>query len=166
MEIPLGAEGVNDAIDDRRRAARSTGIRDRIGAVVFVLPEEPAIDGIKTEYPLPTGKLRALRRIVGHRPPVAEEVIDQIDAAIGHSRAGIAATDLGPPAGREPVGGEGGAEAGLAPLAVTLRATPLRPVVGPDRGHRHRQACHRRGEGAPDGTEKTTARGDDHGEIL
>ena len=91
MEIPLGAEGVNDAIDDRRRAARSTGIRDRIGAVVFVLPEEPAIGGIKTENPLPTGKLRALRWIVGHRPPVAEEVIDEIDAAIGHRRCRIAA---------------------------------------------------------------------------
>ena len=165
MEISFGAERVDHAIDDRRRAPRPAGIRDRIGTVVFVPPEEPAVGGIKTEHALPTGNLCPLRGIVGDRAVLAD-VVHEIDAAIGHRRAGIAATDLGPPAGRKPVGREGGADAGLAPLPVTLRATPLRPIVGPARGHRHQQAGHSPRDGKPDGTEKATARGDDHGGIL
>jgi hypothetical protein len=70
-------------------------------------------------------------------------VVGHIDAALGFGRAGIARANFSPPKDSRSRGREGSENAGLAPNTVSLRAEPLRPIVGPQ-GHRATQSqqCH------------------------
>src|SRR5262245_35727067 len=48
-EIALGAERVDLAVRDRRRAARTGGIGNVIGTVVLVLPEDLPINSVQAQ---------------------------------------------------------------------------------------------------------------------
>src|SRR5262249_26137024 len=134
-EIAHGANGVNLAIDHRRRGARPGGVANpSVDAVVFVLPEEGSGGLVEAEDALLAFDFLAGEAADGVLAPFGEDAVGYVDAAVDDRGASVAEADGRAPADLGPVLGELVEDARLAPDAVALWSQPLWPVVGAGTG--------------------------------
>ena len=121
-EFPHGAQGIDTAVANERGHARPAGVRDLVGAVVSVLPENLAGGGAEAKHAFGAGNGGARRAdrfaLVIH----GANTIHDVDAVADHSRAAIARPDGCAPEHRRAAGRKLVHQTGLAPDAVTLLA--------------------------------------------
>jgi hypothetical protein len=130
VELPHRAEGVDLVAGDDRRGARSGGVADVVGRLVFVLPQDLAGHLVQTQHAFLAVHTTAAEGALGVLGPLGEHAIGDEDSAVRDGGTGVALGDGRAPAHLGTAGGELGDEAGLAPDAVALGAEPLRPIVG------------------------------------
>src|SRR5438046_444125 len=51
-QVTHGAEGIDAPLMNQRRGSRPAGVGDLVGAIIFILPDQPAVTGIETQNSL------------------------------------------------------------------------------------------------------------------
>ena len=130
MKIAHRAQEVDLAAADGRRGPRAGRVGKLVGAGVRFLPEDAAVGFLQTPQAFLAVHAGRFERVAGVFRARRQDAVGDVDFAVGHGGAGVAAADRHPPALLGAVLGEVVEDSAFPPDAVAPRPEPLRPVVG------------------------------------
>ena len=147
-QVSFGPERIDFSLRHRGRDARSRRVAHRVGALVFVLPQDFSIGLIETQHALAPGNRAAVEGALGILRVLRQLPVHHIHAALRHRWPRVPAADGRAPAIGETIRRQFLHNARLAPDPVALGAEPLRPVLGAERERRERDEAERQRRGA------------------
>src|SRR5258705_642681 len=129
-KIAHRAEREESSIRNCGRGPRSARIRNLIRTIIGTLPKLFAGGGIQTEDAF-VARNRGQRPFAGLAlERFALLAVNHEKPVIDHRRSAITALNRHTPKDGWPIGRKAVNDTGLTPNAITLRAHPLRPIVG------------------------------------